>query len=141
MSIETPTTAAIVMDRGIPLGNSLDSDGRRALHTKVKNLITEPIPIVSIPLALVPVIVNQTSPLLANTEFAVALPVGTQQFRLKSRKITRIKIAYVLGETVTNYYTLPLGADFYENFIGSVGIIYLSCDKPSQDIELIAYKT
>lgn len=40
---ETPTNAALLMDRGIPIGNSSGDDGRRALHTKIKNNPDEPI--------------------------------------------------------------------------------------------------
>ena len=37
MSNETVTISPLYMDRDAPLGNSLDSDGRRAIHTKIKN--------------------------------------------------------------------------------------------------------
>lgn len=40
---EQATNSALIMDRGLPLGNSLDTDGRRALHTKVKNTVDEPL--------------------------------------------------------------------------------------------------
>jgi len=45
MATEDPTNASLLMDRGLPLGNSEDVDLRRALHVKVKNKGTEPIPI------------------------------------------------------------------------------------------------
>lgn len=40
---ELPATATLLMDRGIPIGNSLGSDNRRALHTRVTagKLVTE----------------------------------------------------------------------------------------------------
>lgn len=34
---EENANSALIMDRGIPLGNSEDIDGRRALHVKIKN--------------------------------------------------------------------------------------------------------
>jgi len=139
MALETPTNSSLIMDRGIPLGNSEDIDQRRALHVKIKNKNSEPIPVATVPVQLNPSVLNITSPATPNTEFPITLPTGTAQFRLKSRKLTRMKLAYVLGETVTNYYTLPPGSDFYESFVGSLGMIYLSCDKASQDIELICY--
>jgi len=40
---EIQTTSALLMDRSDPLGNSLDVDGRRSLHTKIKNSSTEPV--------------------------------------------------------------------------------------------------
>jgi hypothetical protein len=42
---EIDANAALSMDRGIPLGNSLDTFNRRALHVKVGNKVTEPIPV------------------------------------------------------------------------------------------------
>jgi hypothetical protein len=49
MSIETPTTASLSMDRGVPLGNSQGQSGRRALHVKIDNTGLEPIPITTVP--------------------------------------------------------------------------------------------
>jgi hypothetical protein len=42
---EVETNSALIMDRGLPLGNSDDTFGRRALHVKVGNKATEPIPV------------------------------------------------------------------------------------------------
>lgn len=42
---ESFANSSLLMDRGIPLGNSEDTFGRRALHTKVANDVTEPIPV------------------------------------------------------------------------------------------------
>lgn len=36
---ETPSTAALTMDRGIALGNSLGDDGRRALHVNLASKV------------------------------------------------------------------------------------------------------
>lgn len=42
--IETQVQSALFMDRSGPLGNSADAFGRRALHTKIGNSVSEPIP-------------------------------------------------------------------------------------------------
>lgn len=42
---ENITYTALVMDRDLSLGNSEDAYGRRALHVKATNKITEPIPV------------------------------------------------------------------------------------------------
>lgn len=43
MTTETPSNSALIMDRGIPLGNSEDLDGRRSLHVKnMLQLVTSP---------------------------------------------------------------------------------------------------
>ena len=43
MADETSSLSALIMDRGLPVGNSAGSDGRRALHTRVTagKLVTE----------------------------------------------------------------------------------------------------
>lgn len=45
---ETWSVAALTMDRGIPLGNSLDTFSRRALHVLVGNSSGEPIPVTGV---------------------------------------------------------------------------------------------
>lgn len=45
MADETPSIAALTQDRGLPIGNSEDTFGRRAAHVKVANKVTEPIPV------------------------------------------------------------------------------------------------
>lgn len=47
---ETPVIAALIMDRSDPLGNSEGVDTRRALHTKIRNSNSEPIPIAAVPI-------------------------------------------------------------------------------------------
>lgn len=42
---ETPANAGLTMDRGQPVGNSLDTFGRRALHVKIGNSESEAIPV------------------------------------------------------------------------------------------------
>lgn len=44
---ETTALSPLYMDRGLPLGNSVDIDSRRALHIKIKNTALEPITVVS----------------------------------------------------------------------------------------------
>lgn len=45
MASEDAVTAPLLMDRSIPLGNSVDVFTRRALHTKIGNSSSEPIPV------------------------------------------------------------------------------------------------
>lgn len=42
---DTPVLSPLLMDRDIPLGNSEDDIGKRALHVRVSNKNTEPLPI------------------------------------------------------------------------------------------------
>ena len=45
MASEVNTNSALIMDRGLPLGNSEDAFLRRALHVKVANKTSEPVPV------------------------------------------------------------------------------------------------
>lgn len=66
---EIPASSNLLMDRGIPLGNSLDTLGRRALHTKVTNLTSEAIP--------VQVVSGTVTAALLKYSYQVALAVPT----------------------------------------------------------------
>lgn len=49
MANESVSNSALAMDRGLPLGNTpppSDPEGRRRLHTKIANELTEPVPVV-----------------------------------------------------------------------------------------------
>lgn len=45
MADETPSISALTQDRGLPIGNSEDTFGRRSAHVKIGNLPSEPVPI------------------------------------------------------------------------------------------------
>ena len=46
---ENYTYTALAMDRSEPVGNSIDIFSRRALHVKIGNTASEPIPITTVP--------------------------------------------------------------------------------------------
>lgn len=88
MATEDPTNASLLMDRGLPLGNSLDTVGRRALHVKVRNLVSEPIPVdVEGSSGLATTGLQDSIALIANTP--VEVKVGAT--KLTGRKLATIQ--------------------------------------------------
>jgi hypothetical protein len=80
MSDETPVLASLAMDRGEPLGNSEDNFGRRALHTKIGNSTSEPIPVTNAGIGAELFISAETTttPGVQQTLITYAIPSGKQ---------------------------------------------------------------
>lgn len=58
-----------------------------------------------------PTLANETAT-LANTEYSYSLPVGTKFFKLKSRTVSDIKLAYTATESGTNYTSICYGFEY-----------------------------
>jgi len=100
--------SALIMDRGLPLGNSLDNQGRRALHAKITNNLSEPIYVVGL------------DPSVANTRQAVMLAndlvrsytwadFGTNKERVTRIDYTSVTVAPTQTVRQTFTYTLVSG--------------------------------
>jgi hypothetical protein len=125
------------MDRSDPLGNSLDNQARRALHTKVTNLPSE-----SIPFSLVeagdPVLRNVDIS-LANTEYAVPLTDNAKRFLLRSRLPAKLQLSFNIGESGTTYLTIPPAAIYTETGILVLSkTMYIQSSKPTT-LELLEW--
>lgn len=84
-----------------------------------------------------PVIYNETMT-SANTEYSKTLPVGTKRFEIKLRALNALlKLAFVSGESGTNYITIPYGASYREEDvrIGS-RIIYFQSPTAAMTAEI-----
>ena len=89
------------------------------------------------PLATTPSIANLPVP-LANTEVFYVFPAGTKRFALQNRSDGIIKLAYIIGDSGSVYYTVWPGDEFIENdihYAASV-TIYLQSPKASQIVEI-----
>lgn len=82
-----------------------------------------------------PAIYNVSVP-LANTEVSQALSPSTKQFLIKVRGNATLKVAYTLGESGTNYITIPKGSVLVETGLDFTGTIYFQCDQASQTVEI-----
>ncbi len=101
---ENYTYTALAMDRSEPVGNSIDIFSRRALHVKIGNTASEPIPITTVPGAF-----NQVS-MYAE---ALAVPASTltviQTYIVPLGQTFFFEKCAVSGENIARY-TLKVGA-------------------------------
>jgi len=53
-----------------------------------------------------------------DTEYSQVIPEGTTKLQIRSRNMNDIKLAYVEGESDTNFITIPAGSTgkYLENF-------------------------
>jgi hypothetical protein len=78
----------------------------------------------------------------ANTEYTITLPNNTKRYQIRVRDdASKGRIAFVPGETATNYWTLTRGTivDSYTMNLPINPLIYMSLDKPSQVVEVLAW--
>lgn len=87
-----------------------------------------------------PKVYNIVSPGTANTEFSQALDDTTKQFVIKCRGKGKLKIAFVSGETTTNFITIEKYASLSQMQLDTTGVVlYLSCDLASETIEILQW--
>lgn len=75
----------------------------------------------------------------ADTEVSQALNPNTKSVLIRARGITSLKVAFVSGESGTNYLTIPAGNTFIQENINFTGIIYLQSTKSNQVIEILEW--
>jgi len=96
--------------------------------------------------ALIPSIFNVTltSP---NTEFSQVLPIGTSRFLIHIRNAAaNIKVAYVAGESGTNFITVLGGEKYEEQMIFSetnnaITLYFQTPNALSPIVEIVAWTT
>ena len=79
---------------------------------------------------------------MANTEYPITLPDGTKRYQLRVRDdASKGKLAFLPTETTMNYWTITRGTiiDSHTLNLPVSSIIYVSLDKPSQMLEVIAW--
>ena len=75
---------------------------------------------------------------LADTEYSYALPTGTHRVIMQSRLEGLVKIAYTVGESSTNYWTIFPGQQKDIEFLnGSTAVtLYFQSSKAAQVLEI-----
>jgi len=77
---------------------------------------------------------------LANTEYSHTLSDDVLKFSIKLRGAANLRIAFVAGETATNYFTVPAGCTFSESDLRLASCtLYFSVDKASQVLEILEW--
>ena len=76
----------------------------------------------------------------ANTEYSRALRDRIQKFSIQCRGNYDIKVAFVSGQSGTQYITVKAGSTYYEDMITpSSPTIYFQCATAAQVVEIITW--
>lgn len=85
-----------------------------------------------------PLVYNVSVP-LANTEVSQTLSSAVKRFTIRVRGNSRLKLAFALGESSTNYITIPPGCTYTEDGLGFSGVLYFQTVKASQVVEILEW--
>ena len=77
---------------------------------------------------------------LADTEYTVTLPASTKRFRLQVRGTSKLKLAYTLGQSGSNYITVWPGAYYTETELDINSLsIYVQASKSGEILEIVSW--
>lgn len=86
-----------------------------------------------------PTIYNKTLT-LANTEYSQALPAGCTKFTVQCRTAYDVKLAFVSGESGTNYLTIKTDYWYWEDgILGTTRILYLQSAQAGVVVEIVVW--
>lgn len=85
-----------------------------------------------------PVIYNKSVPMAA-TEVSQALTSGTKRFTIRVRGIAKLQLAFVSGESGTNFLTIPVGTSYSEDSLDFSGTLYFQTNKAAQTVEIVEW--
>ena len=76
-----------------------------------------------------------------STEYSHTFQDECKGFILQSRTVTRIKVAWQVGGTSTNYFTIGLGGAYREDrvFLPTGSTIYFQCENNNRVVEIIEW--
>lgn len=85
-----------------------------------------------------PKIYNMSAP-TARTEVSHVLSANTKQLIVRVRGVANLQLAFISGESSTNYITIPSGASLSLTDLKTSVTLYLQTDKNSQVIEILEW--
>lgn len=86
-----------------------------------------------------PLIVNQVAT-LANTEYSYSFPTGTKKFSLRARGKAKLQLAFVSGNSGTNYITVFSGSKYEEIGLKLTAITaYFQSNKAGETVEILSW--
>lgn len=86
-----------------------------------------------------PEVLNISIP-IKDTEVEVVLPEDFKAYILKSRKVSRLKIAFIEGGTNDDWFTIPLGGYWTETRKTQNNKLYVQSNKDDTILEVVVYK-
>lgn len=85
-----------------------------------------------------PLIYNVTVP-LASTEVSQTLSAGVKRFAIRVRGKSKLQLGFNLGDSSTNYITIPAGCTYCEDELNFSGTLYFQTSSASQVVEIIEW--
>lgn len=112
-------------------------DGKKAIRTTIVQNAGETLN-VSVNPSATPKIYNLSAP-TSNVEVSQALSTDTKQLLIRVRGNAKLQLAFNVGESGTNYLTIPAGASLTLTELKTSATLYLQTDKNSQIIEILEW--
>jgi len=76
-----------------------------------------------------------------NIEYTITIPAGAKRFSLYSRQSSLLKVAYTVGDSGLNYFTIGYGVWYTEeNLDGSSLTLYIQSNKNGTVIEVLSWE-
>jgi hypothetical protein len=112
-------------------------------HTfaRVDNPASDPIPVtgaVTVNDVAEDIAIYNVSCVLANTEYSQALSAGTNWILIRARQNSTVKLAFIAGQSGTNFITIPSGASLTLDKMDLTGkTIYFQANVAATDVEIL----
>ena len=74
-----------------------------------------------------------------NTEQSQTLPPDTKGYLIRTRGNAVLKLAFILGESGTNYITIPKNSNYEDLFFSNEITLYFQSQQTADLVEIIAY--
>jgi hypothetical protein len=84
-------------------------------------------------------LVYNVSALLAATEYSQALSTATKRFTIRVRGNSNLQLGFAVGESATNFITIPHGCTYTENELNFSGTLYFQTSKATQIVEILQW--
>ncbi len=77
----------------------------------------------------------------AGTEYSYALPTSCVRFTIRARGKSTLQLAYVSGNTGTEYITVSRHCSYVEEglTLGPGVVVYFQADQPNETIEIVSW--
>jgi hypothetical protein len=76
---------------------------------------------------------------IADEEYYQDFSPSTKKFTIRSRQNAVLKVAFSIGETGTNYITIPRGMTYCEDGIDFSGTVFFRSDTPDIIVEVLEW--
>lgn len=83
--------------------------------------------------------INNIAIVAANVEQSIVLPANVKGFVLRARGNSRLQVGFAVGESSTNFFTIPRGANYKDTNTYTSLTLYVQSNIAGDTLELITY--